>query len=111
MTQPLVAGASHLWSRLALSVPGCWVALLLALLSFLPSLIPRPSLYQGALAGVSAAIGYGLGVLGAWLWHALADREPRPPTVRHLRALAVVASGARYVPGRRSPPRVPDRPT
>lgn len=86
MTSP-----SRLWSRLALSIPGCWVALLFACLSFLPSLIPRPSLFQGALAGASAAIGYGLGVFGAWLWRALADREPHPTTARQLRVLAVVA--------------------
>ncbi|HLS44991.1 MAG TPA: alpha/beta-hydrolase family protein [Ornithinicoccus sp.] len=79
------------WSRLGLSVPGCWVALLFACLSFVPSLIPRPPLFQGAITGVSAVIGYGLGVLGAWLWRELADRQPRPVSARQLRALAITA--------------------
>lgn len=82
---------TQLWAHLGLSVPGCWVALLLACLSFLPSLIPRPALFQGVIAGVSAAIGYGLGVLGARLWRELADRRPRPATRGHLRTLAVTA--------------------
>jgi uncharacterized membrane protein len=29
--------------------------------------------------GITAAIGYGLGVLGAWTWRAFADRGPRQP--------------------------------
>ena len=29
--------------------------------------------------GITAAIGYGLGVLAAWIWRAFADREPRRP--------------------------------
>lgn len=79
------------WSRLGPSLPGCWLALLFACLSFLPSLIPRPSLFQGAIAGVSAAIGYGLGVLGAWLWRELADRQARAASARQLRVLAITA--------------------
>jgi uncharacterized membrane protein len=36
--------------------------------SLTPSLIPRSYLVQGALSGISAALGYGIGVLGYWLW-------------------------------------------
>ena len=79
------------WQRLGLSVPGCWLALLMAALSFLPSLIPRPALYQGAITGVNAAIGYGLGVIAALLWREVADREPRSPSTASARALAVIA--------------------
>ena len=45
-----------------LSLPGLWVATVLAFASFTPSLLPRPVLYQGLVAGLVAAIGYGLGV-------------------------------------------------
>jgi uncharacterized membrane protein len=36
--------------------------------SLTPSLIPRSYLVQGVLSGMSAAIGYGIGVLACWLW-------------------------------------------
>jgi uncharacterized membrane protein len=50
-----------------------------ACLSFTPSLLPRDGLLQGIVCGVTAAIGYGLGVLLASIWRAFADRGPRPP--------------------------------
>ncbi len=34
---------------------------------------------QGLVCGITAAIGYGLGVLAAWIWRAFADRDPRRP--------------------------------
>ncbi|NLE17972.1 MAG: hypothetical protein GX632_05450, partial [Propioniciclava sp.] len=91
-----LARASHLLarlrpSRLGLSLPGGWTALVLASLSFLPSLVPRPALYQGLITGLTAAIGYGLGVLGAWVWRELADRELRHPSPCSVRALLVTA--------------------
>ncbi|GGE55313.1 membrane protein [Agaricicola taiwanensis] len=39
--------------------------------SLTPSLIPRSYLVQGVLSGISAALGYGAGVLGYWLWNYL----------------------------------------
>ncbi len=65
--------------QLHATLPGCWGALLLACLSFTPSLLPRGGLLQGIVCGISAAIGYGLGVLAASIWRAFADRGPRPP--------------------------------
>lgn len=50
-----------------LSGPGLAGALLLFGVSLGPALVPRAALYQGAVAGVCAAIGYGLGVLLAWV--------------------------------------------
>ena len=50
-----------------------------ASLSFTPSLLPRGGLTQGIVCGIDAAIGYGLGVLAAWIWRAYADRDARPP--------------------------------
>jgi uncharacterized membrane protein len=65
--------------QLHATLPGCWGALLFACLSFTPSLLPRDGLLQGVVCGVTAAIGYGLGVLVASIWRAFADRGPRPP--------------------------------
>jgi uncharacterized membrane protein len=53
--------------------------LIFACLSFTPSLVPRSGLVQGLVWGITAAIGYGLGVWAARIWRAFADRDARPP--------------------------------
>ncbi|MEV4191876.1 alpha/beta hydrolase [Streptomyces toxytricini] len=73
------------------ALPGCWGALVLACLSFTPSLLPRGGVLQGVVAGISAAIGYGLGVLAAFVWRAFADRDPRTPSRRSWLVFAVCA--------------------
>jgi hypothetical protein len=50
------------------TLPGCWFALFFACMSCTPSLVPRNGLVQGLVCGITAAIGYGLG-----LWAAAAD--------------------------------------
>ncbi|HST64291.1 MAG TPA: alpha/beta-hydrolase family protein [Mycobacteriales bacterium] len=60
------------------TLPGAWSALVFACLSFTPSLLPRSSLVQGVVCGITAAVGYGVGVVLAWVWRAFADRDPRP---------------------------------
>ncbi len=83
------------WRRwFTYTLPGSLVALLFACLSFTPSLLPRPPLFQGAVTGVSAAIGYGLGVFGAWVWREFADRDRRSPRRGAWRIFAVVAAPA-----------------
>jgi uncharacterized membrane protein len=73
----------HVRSRLlTLTLPGLIGALVFAVVSFLPSLLPRSGLFQGLITGVTAAIGYGLGLLVAWFWRAVADREERPTQTR-----------------------------
>jgi uncharacterized membrane protein len=67
---------------LYVTLPGCWGALVVGCLSFTPSLLPRGGVVQGVVWGITAAIGYGLGVLFAWIWRAFADREPRRPRRR-----------------------------
>ena len=67
---------------LAVTLPGCWGALLGGCLSFTPSLLPRDGIIQGLVWGITAAIGYGLGVLAAWIWRAFADRDARQPRRR-----------------------------
>ncbi len=62
---------------LYVTLPGCCGALIAGCLSFTPSLLPRGGIVQGLIWGITAAIGYGLGVLAAWIWRAFADRDPR----------------------------------
>jgi uncharacterized membrane protein len=64
---------------LHLTLPGYWGALVFACLSFTPSLLPRGGIVQGLVCGITAAIGYGLGVVAAWVWRAFADHDPRRP--------------------------------
>src|SRR5215468_1605783 len=64
---------------LYVTLPGSWGAVIFACLSFTPSLLPRGGLIQGVICGITAAIGYGLGVWAASIWRAFADREPRRP--------------------------------
>ena len=80
------------WWRL--SLPGSAGAVVMVCLSFTPSLLPRSGLTQGVVCGISAAIGYGLGVVAAWAWRAIRDRGPRPPDRRSWRIFAVVAGVA-----------------
>src|SRR5262249_20502665 len=62
---------------LYVTLPGSWGAIIFACLSFTPSLLPRGGLIQGIICGITAAIGYGLGVWAASIWRAFADRQPR----------------------------------
>lgn len=78
-------------NRCRYTLPGLWVALVFAFLSFTPSLLPRPPAYQAFVAGVDGAIGYGLGVAGAWVWREYADRDAHRSTLRGLRILAITA--------------------
>ena len=78
--------------RFRYTLPGAWVALVFACLAFTPSLLPRSALLQGVVCGITAAIGYGLGVAGAWTWRAFADRDPRPPRPGAWRVFAISAA-------------------
>src|SRR6476619_1867364 len=77
--------------RFRYTLPGAWVAVAFACLSFTPSLVPRPGAYQGVVCGIGAAIGYGLGVLGARVWRDFADRPARPTRPRSWRAFLIAA--------------------
>jgi uncharacterized membrane protein len=78
--------------RFRYTLPGAWVALVFACLAFTPSLLPRSALLQGVVCGISAAIGYGVGVVGAWVWRAFADRDPRAPRPGAWRVFAISAA-------------------
>ncbi|MFE5678104.1 alpha/beta hydrolase [Streptomyces erythrochromogenes] len=75
--------------RFHVTLAGCWGALVLACLSFTPSLLPRGGVLQGLICGISAAIGYGLGVVAAFVWRAFADRDARTPSRRSWLVLLV----------------------
>ena len=77
---------------LYVTLPGCWGALIAGCLSFTPSLLPRGGIVQGLVCGITAAIGYGLGVLVAWIWRAFADRDPRRPRGWAWRAFFISAA-------------------
>ncbi len=76
------------------TLPGCWGALVLACISFTPSLLPRGGFLQGLVCGITAAIGYGIGVWCAAMWRAFADRPPRHPSRRSWLVFAAVAAPA-----------------
>jgi uncharacterized membrane protein len=82
---------SSVRSRCRYTLPGLWTALVFATLSFTPSLLPHPATFQGFIAAVDGAIGYGLGVAGAWVWREYADRDAHHSSARAWRILAVVA--------------------
>ncbi|WP_073266204.1 alpha/beta hydrolase [Cryptosporangium aurantiacum] len=63
-------------------------------LSLTPSLLPRGPGLQGAVSGISAAIGYGLGVLAVWLASKLRSRPMHRPGRTAWRILAVGAAVA-----------------
>lgn len=80
---------------LYVTLPGCWGALIFGCLSFTPSLLPRGGLIQGVVFGITAAIGYGLGVVAAWIWRAFADRDARRPRHRSW-LIFFIAGGVLY---------------
>jgi uncharacterized membrane protein len=80
--------------RFRYTLPGAWVALVFACLAFSPSLLPRTALLQGVVCGITAAVGYGLGVAGAWVWRAFANRDPRPVRPGSWQVFAVSAAAA-----------------
>ncbi|MEQ6903077.1 alpha/beta-hydrolase family protein [Nocardioides sp. YIM 152588] len=67
---------------------------LLACLSLTPSLLPRPALTQGVLTGVTAAIGYGVGLVVGWCWRGLRGRPRSPWPAWAVRALALGGAAA-----------------
>src|ERR1700746_777607 len=77
---------------LYLTLPGCWGALIIGCLSFTPSLLPRGGIVQGLIWGITAAIGYGLGVLAAWIWRAFSARDPRRPRRRSCLVFLICAA-------------------
>src|SRR3954447_15848377 len=57
---------------------GTAAAVLLGGSSFTPSLLPRGWLLQGLIAGITAAVGYVIGIVVAWFVREVTDRRPSP---------------------------------
>jgi uncharacterized membrane protein len=96
-SKPEITGTAHTpgssrdsWGAQFVVLPGVWGGLVLARSSFTPSLLPRGAITQGIVGGISAAIGYGAGVLIAFVWRALVDREPRPGSLQVWRVTGLV---------------------
>jgi uncharacterized membrane protein len=66
-------------------------ALVFVCASLTPSLLPRTGLTQGLISGITAAFGYGVGVVIAGAWRAIVDRDPRPARRRSWVMLGGVA--------------------
>ncbi|MBM7809012.1 putative membrane protein [Geodermatophilus bullaregiensis] len=73
------------------TLPGLAGALVLLCVSLTPSLLPRTGLTQGLISGITAAFGYGVGVLAAGAWRAVVDRDARPARRRSWLVLGGVA--------------------
>ena len=65
--------------------------------SLTPSLIPRTSLVQGIESGFALAVGYGVGVLIAWIWWILELPVPNEKWSRLGKRLAICALGVLIV--------------
>ena len=72
-----VTGVGRLVARLRLGPSGMVTAVLFVCLSMTPSLLPRTWLVQGAVSGVSAVFGYGLGVGIGWVFRRAKQRPDR----------------------------------
>ncbi|MGM7697848.1 alpha/beta hydrolase [Microbacterium sp. A84] len=83
-TPTAIARRRHWW---ALDPGGSIGGLFLAILSVTPSLLPRPSLFQGAIAAIAFGLGYMLGVA---VWAILRRFMPWRPSRTAQRALWIV---------------------
>ncbi|MCC2336693.1 alpha/beta hydrolase [Cellulomonas wangsupingiae] len=78
----VAARAARWWARF--SPAGLVGALVLFAAALGPSLMPRSPVYQGAIAGVCAAIGYAVGTFAGWGARRIGLRAPWPPARRVL---------------------------
>lgn len=67
----------HRMLRRFFSTTGLLVGTLFFALSLSPTLVPRPDAIQGVISGLALASGYGIGVLGIWLWRYFELPQPR----------------------------------
>jgi len=61
----------------SVSIPGALTGLLMFVLSLWPSLLPKLSVTQGVVSGISFMVGYGLGAGWQWAWNHLGLSRPR----------------------------------
>ena len=83
------------------SITGIFFGFVFFVLTFTPSLVPRPPVFQGLLGGLAFFIGYAIGHCGVLLWRYLELPEiPRPwrRAANLVLALACVIFAAIYIP-------------
>lgn len=73
-----------------LSFIGLLFGTLLFALSLTPSLIPRSFLFQGVLAGICFALGYGCGILANFLWRFLELPVAKNQILRPLKIASII---------------------
>ncbi|WP_174187013.1 alpha/beta-hydrolase family protein [Nocardia barduliensis] len=72
------------------SFGGLLIAVIFVWLSLTPTLLPRGPFFQGLVTGLSAAIGYGIGVLGSKLVRYLVQREAPPGVQKVVRRVVLI---------------------
>jgi uncharacterized membrane protein len=83
------------------SVTGLFLGFLFFVLTFTPSLVPRPPMFQGLLGGLAFFIGYSIGYGGLALWRYLELPEVPVPWWRAANSVLAVAcaiAAAVYIP-------------
>ncbi len=94
-----VGAAPVSWWRRFFSRPN-FLGLVFAALAFqwalTPSLLPRPWLFEGVIAGIGAALGYGLGCFLSWLIRQFPLRE-RGPVFKHRAWVGLAIIGPIYL--------------
>ena len=83
----------------SLNFTGVLLAIIFFCVSMLPSLLPRPAMYQAIISGISVAIGYGLGVFVsmAMRWMLQKELVPQRYKLNAWRFLAILGSLAAVV--------------
>jgi uncharacterized membrane protein len=94
-SHPLLVWA---WSLIRLDFVGVGFGALFFCLSLTPSLLPRDWLFQGIIGGVTASIGYAIGVVVGKVFHHFVFRRkrwwPPPKPVRNRLKVGIVALSA-----------------
>lgn len=67
-----------------LNFSGVAIGLVFYCLALTPSLLPRPPLFAGIIAGISFGVGYSIGVGTSWIIRRfIKNKEPKPPIKRY----------------------------